>query len=255
MMVDVRLSVVVPAHDEVDELPATLAGLHAGLMAVGVGYEIIVVDNASTDATSRAAVDGGARVVHESYRQISRARNTGAAEALGEWFLFVDADTWPSRALLETALRHLDAGACGGGALVAMGALPNRVYRWGVVAWNRLARWMNLAAGCFVFVRRDAFEAVGGFDTRYFAGDEVILSRRLRRWGRAQGRPFVIIDDSPVATSSRKAEWFSPAQHLLTMLMVVVCPPVMRSRRLMWFWYRRPGGGGRRQESGGRTKE
>ena len=51
--------------------------------------------------------------------------------------------------------------------------------------------------------------------------------------------------DPPVATSSRKAEWFSPAQHLLTMLMVVLCPPVMRSRRLMWFWYRRPDEGGR----------
>ena len=245
MMVDVRLSVVVPAHDEAEELPATLAGLHAGLLATGVGYEIIVVDNASTDETARVAVEAGARVVYEPYRQISRARNTGAAEARGEWLLFVDADTWPSRALLETALRLLDEGGCGGGAIVAMDALPNRVYRWGLVAWNRLARWMDLAAGCFVFVRRDAFEAVGGFDTRYFAGDEVILSRRLRRWGRAHGRPFVIVDGPPVATSSRKAEWFSPAQHLLTMLMVVLCPPVMRSRRLMWFWYSRPGQGGR----------
>ncbi len=241
-MGDASLSVVVPAHDEADELPATLAGLHDGLVAAGVGYEIVVVDNASTDATARVAADAGARVVHEPYRQISRARNTGAAEARSDWLLFVDADTWPSRELLAAALRHLDAGACGGGALVAMDALPNRVYRWGVSAWNWLARWLQLAAGCFVFVRRDAFEAIGGFDTRYFAGDEVILSRRLRRWGRAHGRPFVIVENPPVATSARKAEWFSPAQHLLTMLMVVLCPPVMRSRRLMWFWYRRPAG-------------
>jgi glycosyltransferase involved in cell wall biosynthesis len=239
-MGDPSLSVVVPAHDEADELPATLAGLHAGLTSAGVEYEIIVVDNASMDSTARVAVEAGARVVHEPYRQISRARDTGAAQARGEWLLFVDADTWPSADLLAAALGHLEAGACGGGARVAMDALPNRMYRWGVAAWNRLARWMRLAAGCFVFVRRDAFEAVGGFDTRYFAGDEVILSRRLSRWGRAQGRPFVIIDDPPVATSARKAEWFSPGWHLLTLLMVVLCPPVMRSRRLMWFWYWRP---------------
>jgi hypothetical protein len=44
-----------------------------------------------------------------------------------------------------------------------------------------------------------------------------------------------------VRTSARKAHWFSPTQHLLTMAMVLLCPPVMRSRRLMWFWYRRPG--------------
>ena len=239
-MADVRLSVVVPAHDEAGELPATLEGLHAGLMAAGVAYEIVVVDNASTDATARVAAHGGARVVYEPHRQISRARNTGAAHTTGEWLLFVDADTWPSRALLESALRNLDEGACGGGALVAMDALPNRVYRWGVLAWNRLSRWLTLAAGCFVFVRRDAFETIGGFDTRYYAGDEVILSRRLRRWGRTHGRAFTIIEDPPVATSARKAVWFSPAQHLLTVLMVVLFPPVMRSRRLMWFWYRRP---------------
>jgi glycosyltransferase involved in cell wall biosynthesis len=92
-MGDPSLSVVVPAHDEADELPATLAGLHAGLMSAGVEYEIIVVDNASMDSTARVAVEAGARVVHEPYRQISRARDTGAAQARGEWLLFVDADT------------------------------------------------------------------------------------------------------------------------------------------------------------------
>lgn len=245
-MSDIRLSVIVPAHDEAVELPGTLTGLHHSLAATGVAYEIVVVDNASTDATARVAAAGGARVVYEPFRQIARARNTGAAHSRGDWLLFVDADTWPSRHLLEGVLRHLDQGACGGGALVAMEALPNRVYRWGLVAWNRLARWLQLAAGCLVFARRDAFEAIGGFDTRYFAGDEVILSRRLRRWGRARARPFIVIGDPPVVTSARKAAWFSPAQHLLTMLMVVLCPPVMRSRRLMWFWYRRPGGCGRR---------
>ena len=251
LMADIRLSVVIPAHDEAAGLAATLEGLHTGLAALGVSYEIIVVDNASTDATAQVAAAGNARVVHEPWRQISRARNTGVNHAVGEWLLFVDADTWPSRVLLESALRYLDEGACGGGALVAMDALPNRVYRWGVVVWNRLARWLTLAAGCFVFVRRDAFEAIGGFDTRYYAGDEVILSRRLRRWGRAHGRSFVLIEEPPVATSARKAAWFSPTQHLVTVLMVVLFPPVMRSRRLMWFWYRRPGA---KRGSGGGEK-
>lgn len=237
-----RLSVVIPAHDEADELPRTLACLDSGLGGAGVDYEVVVVDNASTDTTACVARAGGARVVVEPYRQISRARNTGAASADGDWLLFVDADTWPAPALLRIALGHLEGGACGGGALVAMDALPNRVYRAGLALWNRLAARFAIAAGCFVFVRRDAFEAIGGFDTRYYAGDEMILSRRLRRWGRAHGRAFVIIEDPPVYTSARKAYWFSPLQHLLTMLMVVLCPPVMRSRRLMWFWYRRPGG-------------
>jgi glycosyltransferase involved in cell wall biosynthesis len=179
-------------------------------------------------------------VVHEPFRQISRARNTGAAAASGDWLLFVDADTWPSTALLAEAVAQLSAGACGGGALVAMAGLPNGIYRRGLRFWNRCSVRWRLAAGCFVFARRDGFEAIGGFDERLFAGDEVILSRRLRRWGWARGREFVVLESPRVRTSTRKAEWFSPVQHLLTMLLVLLCPPAMRSRRLMWFWYRRP---------------
>ena len=70
-----------------------------------------------------------------------------------------------------------------------------------VVVWMfcRL-RW---AAGCFLFARRDAFEAVGGFDEAYFASEEIHLSRALKRRGR-----FVIVREA-VVTSSRKARMFS----------------------------------------------
>lgn len=245
-----RLSVVIPAHDEAGELPRTLDNLQHALAALGVDHEIVVVDNASGDGTAEVAAAHGARVVLEPRRQISRVRNAGAAATKGEWLLFVDADTWPTVELLRIALEHLEAGACGGGALVAMPELPNRVYRWGLRLWNFVARRLSFAAGCFVFVRRDAFEAIGGFDERYYAGDEVLLSRRLRRWGGKRGRRFVLIEQPPVETSERKAYWFTPGQHLLVTLMVILCPPVMRSRRLMWFWYRRPNG-----EMRGRERE
>jgi len=236
------LTVVVPAYNEVAELPATLDGLHRALRtAAGDDWEIVVVDNASADGTASAARERGARVVSEPHRQISRARNTGARHAAADYLLFVDADTWPDARLLSRMLARLDAGVCGGGALVSMNGLDRPLYRRGLRLWNALSMRLSLAAGCFLFARRDAFEAVGGFDQRYYAGDEVLLSRKLGRWGRKRGRAFEIIDDPPVRSSPRKAQWFSPAQHLATMAMVLLCPPVMRSRRLMWFWYRRPG--------------
>ncbi len=234
------LSVIIPAHDEATELPTTLAGLHAGLASAGVEYELIVVDNASTDSTADAAARAGARVVTEPYRQISRARNTGAAAASGEWLVFVDADTWPSPALLERTLAELAAGVAGGGALVALERLPNRIYRFGLRLWNAASARLRLAAGCYLFTRKDAFEAVGGFDERFFAGDEVFLSRQIKRWARGHGRDFVIIESPPVVSSARKADWFTPRHHVLTMLLVLLCPPAMRSRRLMRFWYQRP---------------
>jgi glycosyltransferase involved in cell wall biosynthesis len=231
--------VIVPAHDEASLLPLTLERLHAALGQCGRDYELVVVDNASSDGTAEVAAARGAKVVHEAHRQISRARNTGARAGQGDYLLFVDADTWPSRELVANALALLDAGVCGGGALVAFDEAPNRPYRWGVDLWNGLSRRLRWAAGCFVFARRDAFEAVGGFDDRLYAGDEVALSRALRRWGGACRREFVIISAHPVVTSARKAQWFGPWQHLLALLLALF-PPALRSRRLMWFWYRRP---------------
>jgi GT2 family glycosyltransferase len=58
--------------------------------------------------------------------------------------------------------------------------------------------WLNLAAGCFVYCRRDAFEAAGGWDERHFAGEEIMLSFALRKQGR-----FVMLREA-VVTSSRK---------------------------------------------------
>lgn len=232
---------MIPAFNEADALPDTLDTLHANLLAAcGTDYEIVVVDNASTDATAALALAHRARVVHEPHRQISRARNTGARHTAGDYLLFVDADTWPDTTLLGRTLAELERGACGGGARVAMELPRHWVYRRGLALWNRLAARWSLAAGCFLFARRDAFEAVGGFDQRYYAGDEVLISRRLRRWGRARNRPFVVIEDPPVPSSARKARWYGPSRHLLTMAMVVLCPPLLRSRRALWFWYRRP---------------
>jgi hypothetical protein len=54
------------------------------------------------------------------------------------------------------------------------------------------------AAGCFVFCRREAFEAVGGFDERFFASEEVWISKALKTKGR-----FVMVRE-PVVTSGRK---------------------------------------------------
>jgi glycosyltransferase involved in cell wall biosynthesis len=177
--------------------------------------------------------------VEEAHRQISRARNTGARRARADYLLFVDADTWPPRELIAAAFALLDSGACGGGALVAFEHIPNRPYGWGIAFWNILSLRLRWAAGCFVFARRDAFEAVGGFDERLYAGDELGLSRALRRWGRGRGRDFVIIATPPALTSARKAQWFGPWQHVLTLLLALF-PRALRSRRLMWFWYRRP---------------
>ena len=73
------LSFIVPAHDEELLLGRTLASIHAGGKSIGEPYEIIVVDDSSGDRTASIAAEHGARVERVEHRQISRARNAGAA--------------------------------------------------------------------------------------------------------------------------------------------------------------------------------
>ena len=88
------LSFVVPAHDEEALIGDTLRTLRASADAAGASYEIIVVNDASTDRTAAIAAAAGARVVDVNVRQIGAARNAGAKVASGETLVFVDADTW-----------------------------------------------------------------------------------------------------------------------------------------------------------------
>ena len=192
------ISFVVPAYNEERLLPAALEAIHAAARACGLDYEIVVADDASTDATPRLAEAGGARVVAVQHRQISRTRNAGARAARGDRLVFVDADTRVNAAVLRAAMAALDAGAVGGGATPVFEDGAPAWARAGIVMVVESMRLLRLAAGCFFFCERAAFEAVGGFDERHYAGEEIVLSAALRGRGR-----FVILRET-VLTSPRK---------------------------------------------------
>lgn len=90
------LSVVIPAFNEAEYLPVYLPtvieSLHRWERVSGARGEIIVVDNASTDATAQIATEFGVRVVSEPVRNIGHVRNTGATIATGQYLFFTDAD-------------------------------------------------------------------------------------------------------------------------------------------------------------------
>ena len=110
------ISLIVPAHNEQASLGRTLEAIHKAARAVGQPYELIVVDDASTDATPEIAAQNNARVVSVNHRQIAATRNSGAHAAQGERLFFVDADTTIHSRALSSALRAMDKGAAGGAA-------------------------------------------------------------------------------------------------------------------------------------------
>ncbi len=168
------------------------------------GWELIVCDNNSTDRTAEIARAAGARVVFEPHNQISRARNRGAAAAAGEWLLFVDADSTPSRELFEDLRAAIDGGCVLGGGCTIDSDHDTLPVRAVLAFWNALSRSLHWAAGAFVYCRRDAFSELGGFSEELYASEELELSGRLKRRARAEGLEFRILHRHPLRTSARK---------------------------------------------------
>jgi glycosyltransferase involved in cell wall biosynthesis len=125
------ISIIVPAFNEEKLLGRTLACIREATAALPQQtWELIVCDNNSTDRTAEIARSAGARVVFEPLNQIARARNAGAAQAKGDWLLFIDADSSLSMALLrETAIAIQSGKVLAGGATVTMGDISVRAKR------------------------------------------------------------------------------------------------------------------------------
>src|SRR5256714_15511218 len=107
------ISFIVPAYNEEAELPGTLRAIHSS--AIGYEYEIVLVNDGSTDATAIIGTQFGARVISIERRQIAAARNAGAKASRGDVLIFVDADTRIGPEHVRGAMDALENGFAGGG--------------------------------------------------------------------------------------------------------------------------------------------
>jgi glycosyltransferase involved in cell wall biosynthesis len=238
----VAYSVIIPAYDEQEYLPTTLSALQKAMKAIDMVGEVIVADNNSHDRTAEIAREHGSIVVFEPVNQISRARNAGVKAARGRYLIFLDADTILSTALLQQALDHLSSGACcgGGGKVVYEGAFPG-IVRGATELWNYFSVKFDMAAGCFIYCLKEAFDAVGGFSQNVYASEEIWFSWKLRAWGKQHHMDFRIIGSPPLITSSRKLKWFSLLQLAAMLMVFCFFPFAIRFRPLCRLWYERPG--------------
>jgi len=204
------VSVVIPAYNEENYLLSCLESI--GKQDYAGEYEVIVVDNASTDNTAKIALDWGAKVVYEGKRSPACARQKGAEVATGELIAFIDADTQAPTYWLSTIMSRLvrkpemvavsgpyaycDAGRftkitsyAGSFINIILDQLFRKVLNKGGAIW-----------GCNFAVRRSAFWEVGGFDTSIkFYGEEYELSLKLKKAGKGGIIPRLF-----VLTSARR---------------------------------------------------
>jgi glycosyltransferase involved in cell wall biosynthesis len=227
------ISFIVPAHNEEAWVGRCVSAIRSAAEPLDEPHEIIVVDDASTDATAAIARQQGAQVIRVEHRQISATRNAGARQAYGDILFFVDADTLVNAAAIQSALRSVRAGAVGGGCWPRFEGWLPLWCRLALLIGERLCRWLRFfPSGACLFCTRSAFQAAGGFNENYYAAEELWFVAALKRQGR-----FVIIPET-VVTSGRKLRAHSFWTFARLSARLVFCGSRgVRSRRGLGYWY------------------
>lgn len=227
------LSFIVPAHNEERWIGKCLDSIRATMAKVREPYEVIVVDDASTDSTCQIAQQMGVRTLRVEHRKISAVRNAGARAACGEVFFFVDADTQANEQAVSAALAAMRSGAAGGGCVPALdGPIPlwGRIIHFMACVMGRLIR---LVGGCFLFCTREAYIATGGFSERLYAGEDIAFVQALKKIGR------FVVPKPTVVTSGRKLEVAGPWEVIGLMLRIAIRGPRYESKWVLDILYRR----------------
>ncbi|WP_433546525.1 glycosyltransferase [Streptomyces sp. CA-294286] len=211
------LTVVIPAHNEAAYLPRYLPTVLASLAQWEASSnergEVIVVDNASTDATADMAASFGVRVISEPVRSIGRVRNAGATAARSPRLFFTDADVALPTEALKAAVAAMDSGAAGGA--IPPLYTPDRLgARLLCAYWDHYRTRHGGAQGVAQFSTATAFKAIGGYREDLLMSEDVDFFARLTAHGRATNAPVKILDDLRVRPSTRRYDQWSSLRML-----------------------------------------
>ena len=183
-----RVSVVVCSFNGSRTIRQCLDGLEK---LTYPNFEVIVVDDGSTDGTGEIARKYDVRLIRTENRGLSAARNTGLAAAKGEIVAYLDDDACPDPnwlGYLVDTFRKMNCAAVGGpnipfpddGPIAAcIGHTPGRPTHVLLSDWEA-----EHIPGCNMAFRKEMLQAIGGFDTQFrVAGDDVDVCWRLRNSG------------------------------------------------------------------------
>jgi len=197
-------SVVIPAFNEEKFLANCLESLENQDFK---DFEVIVVDNNSTDKTTEIAKKFGAILVSEKNQGTAFARQKGALKSKGKILAFTDADTilpknWLSK-IFEQFKKDENLVAFGGSCIFYSGPISARLaskflLKSFLILDKFFSQGWNLM-GCNMAIKKEAFFKIGGFNTNLKLNEEIEISSRLRKVGK------VILDPNfKVKTSGRR---------------------------------------------------
>jgi len=185
---DPSITFIIPAFNEEKLISFAIRSIQEEMAGRPNDYEILVVDNASTDRTSEVALEHGAHVVQELKRGIVAARQAGYLHAKYDLLANIDADNVVPTGWLDRALAGLDAAT-----VVVTGPLVypefSRIMQVLTRFFYFLGRISHLILGTMVqggnfIVRKSALDTVGGYNTDVvFFGEDTDFAVRIARVG------------------------------------------------------------------------
>lgn len=199
------ISIVIPAYNEEKFLPKCLTALTHQTYPKDL-YQIIVVDNNSTDNTGKIAKEYGAKVLVEKQQGHVYTINTGLQNATGDIYAMTDADSIPSKDWLKNIAKIFEdpevVGATGNINLDFDSEIVNMTLKraYYVIWQSNSLLHKPMLVGPNMAIRSSAFrQKLKQVDTRYRINGDVELGMRLRKHGKV-----VFSKDLSVISSSRR---------------------------------------------------
>lgn len=235
----VFISIVIPAYNEAESLPATLEALRKQTFP---RFETIVVANGCTDDTAEVVRGRCDQFYELPERGLGPARNLGAEKARGELLLFLDADTLLEPGALEIIARKFKRRHSAG----TLRGIPDQ----GKASYKIIYFMKNLVhkthahhgSSGVILCWKDHFQAVGGFDNELYLRENSDLMKKLRRFG-----AYKYIGATPAITSMRRYEKTGTSEMVLLWLKVWILSNIsdIRNQTYEEMTERRPAGSAR----------
>jgi len=176
------VSVIIPTKDSAETIEICINSV---MEQTYPNIEVVVVDGYSSDGTREIAEKFGAKII-EAQAMMSRARNIGAKEAIGDLILFLDSDMELDSTVVQSCVEKVGEHKCDAVIIPEVSV--------GESFW---ARCKALEKACYIgddtieaarFLKRSAFNTVNGYDPELLFGEDKDLDIRIRKAGFKIGR-------------------------------------------------------------------
>lgn len=203
--VDVKFSVLIPAHNEERYIGQCLDSIVAASEHFAKQVEVIVILNRCTDRTEDIAKSYNCVIVYDDRKNLSQIRNSGAKAARGEILVTIDADSRMTSNMLTEIAEHLATNIYIGGGVqpkferTSLGIIASTM----MLVIPMLFKYGPISIGIFWCYKKD-FDAIGGFNENMLMAEDADFAKRLKTWGQQNNKKYGTIKKAQMITSCRK---------------------------------------------------